>query len=167
MNCFPVKALGCVFLVAASFAAGCLLSRRLYRRREFLRRFGAFLSLLKTNLRYRGEDVFTLVRLCAEQAELPFLSVEKTGEDFTVVWERALKAIPKTFALSESDHFLLRELGSQLGATDLEGQLRHLEVLETQAAARLSESEERIQSKAKLYKTMGFFAGASAAIVLM
>ena len=49
---------------------GFVLSGRLYKRRDFLKSFTEFISLLATNLRYSGDDIFTLVNSCAENSSL-------------------------------------------------------------------------------------------------
>ena len=153
--CLPLKILGCLILTAAGFGAGSLFSARLYRRRDFLRRLQGFLSSLSTDLRYRGEDIFTLVTECAKRAGLTALSVQPSD------------GVCAAFPLQREDESLLREIGSQLGKTDLEGQLRHLSLIETRLAERLRDAEESLLQKAKLCKTMGFFVGAATAIVLM
>lgn len=165
--CLPLKILGCLILTAAGFGAGCLFSARLYRRRDFLRRLQGFLSSLSTDLRYRGEDIFTLVTECAKRAGLTALSVQPSEDSFENAWNKAINGVCAAFPLQREDESLLREIGSQLGKTDLEGQLRHLSLIETRLAERLRDAEESLLQKAKLCKTMGFFVGAATAIVLM
>ena len=165
--CLPLKIIGCLFLTAASFGAGCLLSARLFRRRAFLRRLLSFVSLLSTELRYRGGDIFDLESDCAGRSQLPALCVGKPESCFEDAWNAAINAFPATFSLTGEDISLLREIGSQLGKTDLEGQLKHLSLLEIRVRAHLRDAEECMAQKSRIYKTMGFFVGASAAIVLM
>ena len=165
--CLPLKILGCLILVAAGFGAGCLFSARIYRRRDFLRRLQSFLSCLSTDLRYRGEDIFTLVTDCAERADLTDLCVQASEDSFENTWNEAINGVCATFSLQKEDESLLREIGSQLGKTDLEGQLRYLSLIEERAAEQLRDAEECLTQKAKLCKTMGFFVGATAAVVLM
>ena len=165
--CLPLKILGCLILTAAGFGAGCLFSARLYRRRDFLRRLQSLLTCLSTDLRYCGADIFTLVTDCAERANLPALRVQMSADDFESAWNKAINAVCAAFPLQREDVSLLREIGSQLGKTDLEGQLRHLSLIETRLAERLRDAEESLLQKAKLCKTMGFFVGAATAIVLM
>ena len=165
--CLPLKLLGCLLLAAAGFGGGCLFSARLYRRRDFLRRLQSFLNCLSTDLRYRGEDIFTLVSDNAKRAGLHALCIRQSENSFENAWNGAINALCAAFPLKREDDSLLREIGSQLGKTDLDGQLNHLSLSEARVAGLLRDSEESLAQKAKLYKTMGFFVGATAAIVMM
>ena len=161
----PLKILGCLLIVAAAFSAGALLSKRLCRRRDFLNGFKAFLQALKTELRYNGGDIITLVGFCARQTGFP-MNVE-ADKPFEICWKEAVCSIPRYYSLSSKDLELLSECGSQLGKTDLEGQLSHLSLIEARLDSLITEAGESIAQKSRLYKTMGFFVGASAAILLL
>lgn len=60
-------------MVCTGTMIGFVLSSRLYKRRDFLKSFTEFISLLATNLRYSGDDIFTLVNSCAENSSLDLL----------------------------------------------------------------------------------------------
>lgn len=154
-------------LALASFSVGCMFSKKLYRRRDFLNKLTVFISMLSTNLRYNSSDIFTLIELSSKAADLPELSVPRTEKPFEFLWNEALESIPKSLSLAKGDYDLLSELGHQLGKTDTEGQLRHLELCQERLRVRLADAEDCITRKSKLYKTMGFFVGASAAILLL
>ena len=94
-----------------------------------MRRLQGFLSSLSTDLRYRGEDIFTLVTECAKRAGLTALSVQPSEDSFENAWNKAINGVCAAFPLQREDESLLREIGSQLGKTDLEGQLRHLSLI--------------------------------------
>lgn len=57
----PFKLIGCLLVVCTGTMIGFVLSGRLYKRRDFLKSFTEFISLLATNLRYSGDDIFTLL----------------------------------------------------------------------------------------------------------
>ncbi len=161
----PLKIIGCLLIVSAAFSAGTLLSKRLYRRRDFLSSFKTFLQALKTELRYNGGDIFSLVGACARQTGFP---IDVDGDKpFEVSWQEAVGGIPRYYSLCAKDLELLTECGSQLGKTDLEGQLSHLSLIEARFDSLIAEAGESIAKKSRLYKTMGFFVGASAAILLL
>lgn len=162
----PLKILGCLLLVAAAYSAGALLAKRLYARRDFLNRFKAFLETMKTRLRFSGGDIFIVVQSCIDQTRLP-MPFCGGSEPFEACWNKAVGGIPRFWSLGKADIELIYECGSQLGKTDLEGQLSHLGLIEARLDLLIAQAEENIGKKSKLYKTMGFFAGASAAILLM
>lgn len=106
MSAVPLKIFGCLLLVAAAFSTGALLSKRLYRRRDFLNRFKTFLQALKTQLRFHGGDIFSLVNSCIGQSQLPmmFVSDEKP---FEICWNEAAECIPRSFSLTGNDLSLI------------------------------------------------------------
>ena len=134
----PFKLIGCLLVVCTGTMIGFVLSGRLYKRRDFLKSFTEFISLLATNLRYSGDDIFTLVKRLS--SEIP---------------------------LSKSDISMLNDFGGQLGKTDTEGQLKHLELYEVSFSKQLSSALDAITKKSKLYKTMGFFAGSAIALMMI
>ena len=161
-----LKIIGCLLMVLTGTAAGWSCAVRLKRRRDFLLRFRGFLSAMTTGLRYRNADIFTLTAQSARQAGLPLVA-ESADKPFAQEWERVVSRIPRSFSLREEDVSLLLRFGAQLGKTDLDGQLRHLSLTASELEALITESEDAMSRKSKLYKTLGFFAGASTAILLM
>ena len=153
-------------MVLTGTAAGWSCAVRLKRRRDFLLRLRGFLSAMTTGLRYRNADIFTLTAQSARQAGLPLVA-ESADKPFAQEWERVVSRIPRSFSLREEDVSLLLRFGAQLGKTDLDGQLRHLSLTASELEALITESEDAMSRKSKLYKTLGFFAGASTAILLM
>ena len=123
-----------------------------------------FLSTLSTSLRYQGADIFRLVHSSGEL----FSTLSITGgEPFEEAWKKTICNFRSRYALTSQDFELLGEFGSQLGKTDTEGQLSHIELYQALFSKQLSLAEEEVISKSKLYQTMGLFAGVSAAIVLV
>ena len=57
--------------------------------------------------------------------------------------------------------------GEKLGITDVEGQLKHIELYKGLAKAHLDDSKKDITEKSRLYKTMGFFVGAAVALIVI
>ena len=131
---------------------GFVLSGRLYKRRDFLKSFTEFISLLATNLRYSGDDIFTLVNSCAENSSLDLLLFSECDRPFDELWLERVKQL---------------SFGGQLGKTDTEGQLKHLELYEVSFSKQLSSALDAITKKSKLYKTMGFFAGSAIALMMI
>lgn len=142
-------------------------SKKLYHRRDFLNRLSVFMSTLSTYLRYNSSDIFTMIRLSADSSCLSELSVQKSDKPFEELWNTSVEMIPKSVSLTKQDYELLAEIGFQLGKTDIEGQLKHLELCGERLKMQISDAENCISNKSKLYKTMGFFVGASAAILLL
>ena len=164
-----LKLIGSVMLIAASFSAGYCMSKSLYRRRDFLKAFIVFLGRLATCIRYSSDNIFTLVNSCADSAELSCFRPETVviSQPFENIWNKCVLTIPKGYALKKADIDLLLEFGSQLGKTDVEGQLKHIELYRQLFEKQLEAAEDAIAKKSKLYKTMGLFVGTAAALMMM
>lgn len=163
-----LKILGGFLLALSGFSTGCMFSKKLVSRRNFFKSIIRFISALSTQIRYNTADIFTLASIAAETAELEFFDVsDKRGRPFYSVWSEKISLIPSRYGLNSGDKRLLLELGEQLGKTDVEGQLKHLELYETVFKKQLSDSENDVIKKSKLYKTMGFFVGTAAALMMI
>ena len=163
-----LKILGGLLLVLSGFSAGWFCSKKLLMRRNFFKKFLSFVSNLSTQLRYSSSDIFTLVSLSASISGLDFFEISyETGTPFYEIWSERVNEIPSKFGLKNSDRQLLLEFGEQLGKTDVDGQLKHLELYEALFKKQLTDAENEINRKSKLYKTMGFFVGTTAALMII
>ena len=162
MNALPLKLFGAALLSLSGLLGGCYFSRRLAVRRKFLADFGVFISNLETAIRYRSAGIFTLVNSSQELFE-----ISETNLPFETAWELGTSDFSKRFCLSSQDCALLKEFGSQLGKTDAEGQIMHLEMYQTLFSEQRACAEEDIKNKSKQYKTMGLFVGVSTALMMI
>ena len=150
-----IKFLGCILIISASFLAGYSMSRKLYLRRDFLESFIHFLSSLSTNMRYSTSDIFTIVSTSAKTNDLHYFSFsqEKTAQPFEQLWIEKITDLPKLFSLKNSDKELLLQFGRELGKTDVEGQLKHIELYNTVFNKQLNLAEDEINQKIENIKT--------------
>lgn len=162
-----IKIIGCFLIVGASYLTGFQLSRSLHKRKDFLKSFGMFLTSLATNLRYNSEDIFTLVSSCARVEEMDIILPEKNKQAFEDAWHNKIKEIPKDYALTKSDKELLICFGFELGKTDTDGQLKHIELYKSVFEKQLLQAEEDVKSKSKLYQTMGLFIGITISLMII
>lgn len=163
-----LKLIGCVLTAAAGLAVGCLKTQKLSARRDFYEKFCVFLSLTETQIRYVGGDVFSLVSRCAVSSGLNFLCVgEDSDLSFSDIWNGRIAAAPSKNGLNNSDKELLCEFGSALGATDIEGQLKHIALYQSIFLEKLSESKAAVKEKSRIYRSLGLFAGISAALIIL
>lgn len=163
-----LKILGGFLIVLSGTMAGFMYSKKLFMKREFYKRIINFTSSLSVQLRYSTADIFTLSSLCAEAAPLDFFNfINKKSLPFYSVWQKNIEEIPGKFSLNKKDEQLLLEFGEQLGKTDVDGQLKHLELYEQIFKKQLENAESEIKNKSKLYKTMGFFVGTAVALMII
>lgn len=152
----PFKLIGCLLVVCTGTMIGFVLSGRLYKRRDFLKSFTEFISLLATNLRYSGDDIFTLVNSCAENSSLDLLLFSECDRPFDELWLERVKRLSSEIPLSKSDISMLNDFGGQLGKTDTEGQLKHLELYEVSFSKQLSSARDAITKNQSYIKQWDF-----------
>ena len=163
-----LKILGGLLLVLSGFSAGWFCSKKLLMRKDFFKRIISFISNLSTQLRYSTSDIFTLVSLSASTSGLDLFEIsDESGTPFYDIWTQRVNTIPAKFGLKKGDTALLLEFGEQLGKTDVDGQLKHLEMYEALFKNLLTDAENEINKKSKLYKTMGFFVGTASALMII
>ena len=167
MICLVIKLIGCLLIASAGFFTGCVLTQRLKNRRDFYDKFCVFISLLQTQIRYNSADIFSLVILSAKGSGLEIFEAPEINLPFTSFWENSLNTIPKKYGLNNSDKELLYEFGSALGTTDIEGQLKHLGLYGEIFQNRLSECENALKDKSRIYRALGLFGGISTAIIIL
>ena len=164
VSALPLKIAGALAVALSGLLFGRFRARRLAVRRDFLKELLVFLSALSTSLRYKSDDIF---RLVSSSGELFSAISNYSGESFENAWKNVIGDFRSRYSLSAQDQSLLCEFGAQLGKTDTEGQLSHIELYQALFSKQLALAEEDVKSKSKLYQTMGLFAGVSAAIVLV
>lgn len=163
MSSLQLKLFGAGLLSLSGLLSGYLYARRLRVRRDFLSRLQEFLCALSTAVRYRGEDIFTLVN---SSGELFHLS-NSGSASFFQEWRDQCAALCRSFRLTRRDMELLEGLGKGLGTTDAQGQLKHIELYRALFEKQREAAFEEAAQKSKLYKALGLFAGVSVSLVIM
>ena len=105
--------------------------------------------------------------MSARNNDLTYISKLENNKPFDKQWQEKISSLPNTLALNKSDKELLSEFGNELGKTDIDGQLKHIEFYKNLFDNQLLAAEEDIISKSKLYKTIGLFAGISTALMII
>ena len=163
----PFKLIACAAAALSGLVIGLSKAGTLYRRRDCLRDLELFVQTLATCLRYQSEELFESVARAAENTCLYPLTPPETTVSFEAWWQEITERLCRENSLQNSDKELLLSFGSPLGATDLEGQLSHLALYRELLKKQLDGAERDITEKSRLYRTLGLFGGACAAIMLL
>lgn len=160
-----VRIFGAVMIVACSTLWGFYCSYRLKLRVRFLADFSEFLAALQTNIRYFGGDIFSLIKISAPSSIAFILGDERAS--FPDFWKNSIAKIPKSYSLKADDYSELFEFGNLLGTTDVEGQLSHIQIYKNTFEQILKDAQSESKTKSRLFKTLGFFAGAALALMII
>lgn len=105
-------------------------------------------------------------------------ALEKTGffaalrshegdEVYFDVWERALSACRENLKLSAAQYEIVRSFGACIGKSNEELQLKHLAYYTEAMRAETERQKQQMQKNIKLYRTLGFSAGAAILILVI
>lgn len=170
-----VKALGLLALVVGCGLLGIykdlLLRDRLRRLEDFYR----MILKLESQISYFKEPLLTLFDRTAKKGNTEaFLFLqdcddalrEKHGE-INEIWNSSIEKQYGKAGFSPEDLEVLRYGGSFLGQTDYETQQGHFSYLKARLEERIALAQETCRVKGQMYRRIGFFGGAIAAILLL
>ncbi|MBR2869572.1 MAG: stage III sporulation protein AB [Clostridia bacterium] len=160
-------------LVAAAFViGGRMLASAASERVEFIKEILLMLNIFETRLRYAGAPVSELLHLASEGGCSRLLFLEKCGillaegEIFKDAWEKCIREHTAFCRLLPEESEKLIGMGSDIGRTDVEGQLSCCGYYKEIFGACLLEKEEIFRRSAALYPKLGIMFGVSAALFL-
>lgn len=162
------KILGCIFIILSTTFIGFYKSFGLYNRKAFLCSFILFLNSLSTAIRYSCDDIEVLISMCDDDfAQIINKSIVQNDFSLPKKWIEGINSIPKTYSLTHKDRQMMIDFGKKLGTTDVEGQLKHIDMYLNIALSQQENAENEINSKSKLYQVLGFFVGFSFSLLII
>ena len=162
---------GALLVAAAVTLAGYMKSEALYRREIRCRSIRECLIRSSYLIRYRS---LTVYELCAELKNSPFSSdlsfINSLPEEhiqgigFSSLWESALDMQTD---METEERQLLHRLGSELGNSDTEGQLKMLAALAEEASILHERRRTEYETHGRLWRSVGVLAGLMAAVLII
>ena len=163
---FILKIVGCIFVVTSSTFLGFLLAQKLKNRCNFLVALLDFLCNLKTNIRFSGDDIFSVIENSVGGI-LTDIFISNNNYSILEYWSECIEKIPASYGLTQEDYNILKDFCVNLGSTDIEGQTSHIELYNGLLNTQLEKAKVEYTAKSKLYKLLGFFVGSAVAIMII
>lgn len=82
-------------------------------------------------------------------------------------WKKSIEQNKDKFNLNKEDLSILERIGNNLGKTDIDGQMKEIEVTKEFIDIQLEKAEEDRKKNEKIYKTLGGIAGIGIVIILI
>ena len=167
-----MKWIGASICFFISVAIGCMAGKNEKLRTEQCEAFLEFFVYIQnqvgyflapTKLIYKNFRNDTLQR----SGFLDALCAHEGDDVYFNVWERALADCKERLKLSEVQYEIVRAFGSCIGKSNEELQLRHLEYYAKAMRAETERQKKQMQKNIKLYRTLGFSAGAAILILVI
>lgn len=170
-----LKLVGAVMVVIASGLTGLAVANSYSRRPRELRSLRSALQILETEIAYGAtylpEALELVAARCGQFVQPLFERAARelknmSGNTATEAWEKSLEAFYPTTALRPQDLMVLKSLGSSLGISDREDQIKHLHLAVEHLTAETRASEEEAARNVKLWSYLGFLGGLTIVLVL-
>ena len=169
-----LKIFASLFIISGCTAAGVFASSYCTKRAEILSTVILMITTIETQLRYACLPVPDLLRVLGNNPALSQLGFIKCtrekicfGEPFPDAWRESVESETEVFRVLSDSAKYLSALGSEIGSTDLEGQLSCCEYYKNIFAKELEIQQEKNRRYSRLFPPLGLFAGVSAAILMI
>ncbi len=164
-----IKLILSLVLIISSSLIGNSFSVKLSNRRKTLSLILSAISRIKTLICFGGMDIFRIVEECFCTSDFPLMERDLfcNNSDYNKAFDESVSKISRNFSLAKSDKELLSQFGSNLGSTDVTGQVAHTELYAQLFAERLSLVKEQEDAKSKLYRVLGFSLGCAISLLIV
>ena len=167
------KTTAMILIVSAFFITGKCLALFQQRRVSLLEMVILMITSGESRLRYSCLPVGDLLKALNENEALSELCFIRTcrekvcfGMDFYTAWRESIESETEYCTLLGKSVKSLISMGSELGSTDLDGQLSCCEYYKKIFENDLEEQREKSIKYSKLFPSMGFLLGISAVILI-
>ena len=166
---FMIKLIFSLVLITVSSLIGNSFSVRLSTRRKTLFSINNAIGRIKTLICFGGMDIYRVCQECFCSAEFPLFEREtfSSNKEYDKVFEDNVNRISRSFSLTKDDKELLSQFGSNLGTTDITGQIAHTELYAQLFSERLDMVKSEELKKSKLYRVLGFSLGCAVSLLIV
>ena len=163
-----------ILIVSAFSVAGKCVASFQQKRVSVLETVILMITSGESRLRYACLPMSDLLKSLNENESLSALGFIRTcrekvcfGTDFYSAWKESIESETEFCSLLGKSAKSLISMGSELGSTDLEGQLSCCEYYRKIFESDLEEQREKSMKYSKLFPSMGLLLGVSAAIFMV
>ena len=169
-----IKILAFLFIISGCTAAGVFASSYCIKRAEILSTVILMINAIETQLRYACLPVSDLLRVLADNpafSQLGFIKCTREkicfGESFPDAWKESVESEAEVCRVLSGSAQHLFALGTEIGSTDLEGQLSCCEYYKDIFSKELEIQQEKNRRYSRLFPPLGLLVGISAAILMI
>lgn len=169
------KLIGLMLLFCTTSMWGICKTSQFYRRKRLLNEFQEMAQTIHTEMGYFKEPLPEIFKKLATAHDRPtdfllkqcLINHEMHHEDFSKIWETAVKNVYTGEPLNARDMRVLCHFGSFIGQSGFDSQKGHFALFNEELAKQIHDAEENIRKKGSLYTKAGISIGAVLAIALL
>ena len=164
-----IKLILSLVLIITSSLIGNSFSVKISNRRKTLASIYNAITRAKTLICFGGMDTYRVIEECFCTTEFPLMENNLFTDDcqYNKVFEESVGKINRNFSLTKADKELLTQFGSNLGSTDVTGQIAHTELYANLFSERLDIVKTEEQAKSKLFRVLGFSLGCAISLLIV
>jgi stage III sporulation protein AB len=169
-----LKMIGAALVLLSGALFGFLQAQQLARRPKQIRQLIQALGRLETEISYgltylpealeaiAGQTPHPLSQLFRRIAEM----LRSARSSVHECWQEAVKEVWAGTSMKDSEKDIVSQLGSTLGITDREDQIKHLRLALSQLAAEEALARDECLRYEKMWKSLGILAGALIVVLI-
>lgn len=167
-----IKLIGGIILITSGALGGLYAAKRLELQTDFIRQYIVFLTQAETMISYCSADIGEILSSINSAPLMSEMLSEcrsrmKSGKDFTSAWCSSVNSACVRGEISKSDVAMLRSFSEGFGTSGTEEEIGKIRLHKSIAEQRLSELRPEASTKKRLYRVIGTFCGAMAAVILI
>ena len=167
-----MKWIGAAICFCISVAMGCTAGKNEKVRTEQCEAFLEFFVYIQNQVGYFLAPTKLIYKnfrndVLQRSGFLDALCVHEGDDVYFNVWERALADCKDRLRISDAQYEIVRAFGSCIGKSNEELQLKHLEYYAKAMRTETERQKKQMQKNIKLYRTLGFSAGAAILILVI
>lgn len=161
-----VKLAGAVMTGLASGYFGLKLSMSLKKRIQSLNDIDASLELLESEISFSANRLEGALRRADRNGLFTAAADGMNGAGIKKAWENAVDSMKNRLCLADADCEALYMLGSNIGRTDAENQIKHIKYVKSAVRAQAESAQSEYDRFGRLYRSGGILVGLMIIIIL-
>lgn len=168
------KGMLCLIVIFACGSLGILKAQTYSQRLEDLKDFKDMLKILQTEMSYRKDPLPAAFARIASYKDTKAMNLlyecsarMQNCREFRQCWEEAEAAAYRASYMNCEDRRVIKDLGLQLGKSDIQGQAAMFSLAETKLSSQMEEAAREKETKGKMYRGIGFSIGIVISVILI
>ncbi len=168
------KGILCLIIIFACGGLGLLKAQTYGQRLNELNDLKDMINMLQTEMSYRKDPlpaVFARIAAYKDSRAMDLLRecsrAMKESLDLKECWETAVCSAYKGSCLKEEDLIIMKDLGMQLGKSDIQGQAAMFSLTGAKLETQIEKAAKEKDTKGRMYRGLGFSIGIVIAVILI
>lgn len=152
---------------------GNIIAKKYKNRVKELKELKVTLNIIETKIKFTQQPLTEIFKEIAnteknnKSVNIIFKEASQNMEEsFGQVWSNAISKSRAKLNLTDEDINIIEGMGKTLGTTDIEGQIKEIEIIKEFIDNQIEKAEEERKKNEKMYKMLGGIAGIGIVIIL-